>query len=216
MFYEIVRKLPEGAQIVLEGSGDRAVLSIRAGRSRFTLQTLPESDFPDLAAGEMTPQVHARRGRSQAPDRQDPVCDLDRGDALLPQRHLSARRRQRQSRRRCARSRPTATASRRWNLPLPEGAAGMPGIIVPRKTVGEVQRLIEDGDAEVGDRAVARQDPLHHRQRGADLQADRRHVSRTTAASSRPATTRRWSSTRRISRRRSTASRRCRASAAAP
>src|SRR5262245_7278261 len=47
MFYEIVRKLPEGAQIVIEGSGDRAVLSLRAGRSRFTLQTLPESDFPD-------------------------------------------------------------------------------------------------------------------------------------------------------------------------
>ena len=54
MFYEIVRKLPEGSQIVIEGSGDRAVLSIRAGRSRFTLQTLPESDFPDLAAGDMT------------------------------------------------------------------------------------------------------------------------------------------------------------------
>src|SRR5258708_4310950 len=36
------------------GHGHRAVLSIRAGRSRFTLQTLPESDFPDLAAGEMT------------------------------------------------------------------------------------------------------------------------------------------------------------------
>ncbi len=54
MFYDIVRKLPEGAQIVLEASGDRAVLAIRAGRSRFTLQTLPESDFPDLAAGEMS------------------------------------------------------------------------------------------------------------------------------------------------------------------
>src|SRR3954453_12610310 len=54
MFYEIVRKLPDGAQIVLEASGDRAVLAIRAGRSRFTLQTLPESDFPDLQAGEMT------------------------------------------------------------------------------------------------------------------------------------------------------------------
>src|SRR5579864_7142209 len=37
MFYEIVRKLPEGAQIILEGSGDRSVLSLRAGLSRFTL-----------------------------------------------------------------------------------------------------------------------------------------------------------------------------------
>ena len=54
MFYEIVRKLPDGSQVVLEASGDRAVLAIRAGRSRFTLQTLPESDFPDLAAGDMT------------------------------------------------------------------------------------------------------------------------------------------------------------------
>jgi len=33
MFYEIVRKLPEGAQVVIEASGDRAVLAIRAGRS---------------------------------------------------------------------------------------------------------------------------------------------------------------------------------------
>jgi DNA polymerase-3 subunit beta len=34
-------------------------------------------------------------------------------------------------------------------LPLPEGAAGMAGIIIPRKTVGEVQRLIEDNEAEI-------------------------------------------------------------------
>src|SRR5579875_1522080 len=54
MLYDIVRKLPEGSQIVLEGTGERAVLSVRAGRSRFTLQTLPETDFPDLATGEMT------------------------------------------------------------------------------------------------------------------------------------------------------------------
>ena len=54
MIYDIVRKMPEGSQFVLEGSGDRGVLAVRAGRSRFTLQTLPESDFPDLNAGDMT------------------------------------------------------------------------------------------------------------------------------------------------------------------
>src|SRR6202023_1043082 len=42
MFYEIVRKLPEGTQIVMEDSGDLAGLTICAHRSRFTLQTLPE------------------------------------------------------------------------------------------------------------------------------------------------------------------------------
>ena len=35
------------------------------------------------------------------------------------------------------------------DLPLPKGAEGMPGVIVPRKTVGEVQRLIEDSEGEI-------------------------------------------------------------------
>jgi DNA polymerase-3 subunit beta len=35
------------------------------------------------------------------------------------------------------------------DLPLPAGASGMPGVIVPRKTVTEVQRLIEDSQAEI-------------------------------------------------------------------
>jgi len=54
MIYDIVRKLPEGAQVVLDASGERGSLTIRAGRAQFSLQTLPESDFPDLAVGEMT------------------------------------------------------------------------------------------------------------------------------------------------------------------
>ncbi len=149
MFYDIVRKLPDGSQIVIEGSGDRAVLSIRAGRSRFTLQTLPESDFPDLAAGEMAHSFKV------------PAADLKRlidktqfaisteetryylngiylhtppatgGEAML---------------------RAVATDGHRLaqvELPLPDGAAGMPGIIVPRKTVAEVQRLIEAGEGDV-------------------------------------------------------------------
>ena len=50
--YDIVRKLPDGAQVSLEGGGEATQLLVRSGRSRFTLQTLPPSDFPDLAAGE--------------------------------------------------------------------------------------------------------------------------------------------------------------------
>lgn len=46
MFYDIVRKLPEGSQVVLETTSDNATLEIRAGRSKFTLQMLPETDFP--------------------------------------------------------------------------------------------------------------------------------------------------------------------------
>jgi len=148
MFYEIVRKLPEGAQIVIEGSGDRAVLSIRAGRSRFTLQTLPESDFPDLAAGEMSHSFKL------------PAADLKR---LIDKTQFAISTEETRyylngiylhtaGTAKAATLRAVATDGHRLaqcELPLPDGAAGMPGIIVPRKTVGEVQRLIETGEGEV-------------------------------------------------------------------
>ena len=89
MIYDIVRKLPDGAQVSLETSGDAGRCTIRSGRSRFTLQALPESDFPDLAAGDLAHRFELAGGRPQAPDREDAVRDLDGGDALLPQRHLS-------------------------------------------------------------------------------------------------------------------------------
>ena len=52
ILYEIVRKLPDGAQVSLESEGEQGQLQLRSGRSRFNLQSLPESDFPDLATGE--------------------------------------------------------------------------------------------------------------------------------------------------------------------
>ena len=52
ILYEIVRKLPDGAQVSLESHGEHGQLQLRSGRSRFNLQSLPDSDFPDLATGD--------------------------------------------------------------------------------------------------------------------------------------------------------------------
>ena len=46
-----MRKLPDGAEVSLD-TGDGSQLALKSGRSRFTLQVLPESDFPDLTTGE--------------------------------------------------------------------------------------------------------------------------------------------------------------------
>src|ERR1051325_9924578 len=147
MFYEIVRKLPEGAQIVLEASGDRAVLAIRAGRSRFTLQTLPESDFPDLAAGEMTHTFTlAAADLKRLIDKTQFAISTEETRYYLNGIYLHAA-----ASGKAQMLRAVATDGHRLaqvELPLPQGAAGMPGIIVPRKTVGEVQRLLEDNEAE--------------------------------------------------------------------
>jgi len=148
MLYDIVRKLPEGAQIMLEGSGDRAVLAIRAGRSRFTLQTLPESDFPDLAAGEMThsftlPAADLKR----LIDKTQFAISTEETRYYLNGIYLHTA-----GSGKSTTLRAVATDGHRLaqcELPLPNGAAGMPGVIVPRKTVNEIQRLIESGEGEV-------------------------------------------------------------------
>jgi DNA polymerase-3 subunit beta len=148
MFFDIVRKLPEGAQIILESSGDRAALAIRAGRSRFTLQTLPESDFPDLAAGEMSHRFTLKAAElKRLIDKTQFAISTEETRYYLNGIYLHAA-----STAKAQTLRAVATDGHRlaqMELELPKGAAGMPGIIVPRKTVGEVHRLIEDPEAEV-------------------------------------------------------------------
>jgi DNA polymerase-3 subunit beta len=148
MFYEIVRKLPEGSQVVLESSADRSVLAVKAGRSRFTLQTLPESDFPDLAAGDMTHKFTlAGADLKRLIDKTQFAISTEETRYYLNGIYLHVAG--------AAKSqtlRAVATDGHRLaqtDLPVPAGAAGMPGVIVPRKTVTEVQRLIEDTQAEV-------------------------------------------------------------------
>src|ERR1700692_3533400 len=146
MFFEIVRKLPEGSQIILEASGDRAVLAIRAARSRFTLQTLPESDFPDLAAGEVTHKFAlSAADLKRLIDKTQFAISTEETRYYLNGIYLHiAGANKAQS------LRAVATDGHRLaqiDIDLPKGAAGMPGIIVPRKTVSEVQRLMEDNEA---------------------------------------------------------------------
>ena len=53
--FDICRALPDGCRIKLEQNGDRVVLS--AGRSRFTLATLPASEFPVVESIELVERV---------------------------------------------------------------------------------------------------------------------------------------------------------------
>ena len=48
--YEIVRKLPEGAEVELKFEGDDPRLAVTAGRSKFNLPVLPAGDFPVMSS----------------------------------------------------------------------------------------------------------------------------------------------------------------------
>ncbi len=147
MLYDIVLKLAEGAQVQLETAGDRATLLVRAGRSRFTLQTLPEGDFPDLAAGELPHRFTlAAKDLKRLLDKTQFAISTEETRYYLNGIYLHA------IDDKGAKLRAVATDGHRLaqvEIPAPKGAAGMPGVIVPRKTVNEVQRLLEDAGEEV-------------------------------------------------------------------
>jgi DNA polymerase-3 subunit beta len=146
--YDIVRKLPEGAQVSLETSGDAGQLTLRSGRSRFNLQCLPESDFPEVTSGDFSHKFTLPPGdlkrlieKTQFAISSEETRYYLNGiyiHALDVDGRLMLRA--------------VATDGHRLarlELPAPEGCAGMPGVILPRKAVSEARSLIEDAQGDV-------------------------------------------------------------------
>jgi len=143
VLYEIVRKLPEGAQVSLEMSGDSSQLALRSGRARFLLQCLPAADFPDLTTGELAHRfVLGAADLKRLIDNTQFAISTEETRYYLNGIFLHALE--------VAGApvlRAVATDGHRLarvELPAPRGAVGMPGVIVPRKAVSEIQKLIED------------------------------------------------------------------------
>jgi DNA polymerase III subunit beta len=147
-FFDIVRKLPEGAQVQIDGGSDGAQTTIKAGRSRFVLATLPKEDFPTLGAGDLPHrfEVPAKDLRNLI-DRTRFAISTEETRYYLNGIYVHATA---SGDIRVLRA--VATDGHRlarFEMPLPAGAAEMPGVIVPRKAVGELRKLLDESDDRV-------------------------------------------------------------------
>ncbi len=148
MLHEIVRKLPDGALVQLADDGTSGRLTIEAGRSNFSLATLPKEDFPVMASSEYATNFSAKASilrrlfdktkfaisteetRYYLNGVYMHVADDDGGQVL-----------------RCVATDGHRLA--RVDAALPAGAADMVGVIVPRKTVNELRKLLDDDDVKI-------------------------------------------------------------------
>jgi len=147
ILFDIVRKLPDGANVELS-AGDDGQVVMKSGRSRFSLSSLPVSEFPEMSGGELTHSfklsaadlrglidrtrfaiaVEETRYYLNGIFMHQSVSDgLDVLRAVATDGHRLAR----------------------VEIPLPEGAQGLPGVIIPRKTVAELRKLIDDCSTDV-------------------------------------------------------------------
>ncbi len=147
-FFDIIRKLPDAKMITLNKAADDNKLIIRSGSSRFSLSTLPVNDFPVMDEGDLThhfslpaAELHNLIEKTRfAVSTEETRYYLngvymhtteENGNKVL---------------------RTVATDGHRLarlETSVPDGAAGMPGVIIPRKTIGELRKLTEVTDGNI-------------------------------------------------------------------
>jgi len=144
--FDIARKLPEGSQVSLSAAEGK--MTIVAGRARFQLGTLPRDDFPVIAEGELPISfelpaetlkqiIDKTRFAISTEETRYYLNGIfwhvaDDGQPVLKAAATDGHR------------------LARVTLPRPDGAEGMPDIIIPRKCVAELRKLLDEIDGSVG------------------------------------------------------------------
>ncbi|AQS41852.1 MAG: DNA polymerase III subunit beta [Candidatus Tokpelaia hoelldobleri] len=141
LLHDIIRKLPDGGEVMLALNPDGGAVSVVSGRSNFRLQALPKADFPSLNAGTF----------SHAFDLEAPLlkrlidCTQFAISTEETRYYLNGIYFHSIEVEGTAKLRAVATDGHRLaqaDCIAPQGAEGMPGVIIPRKTVGELQKLL--------------------------------------------------------------------------
>jgi DNA polymerase-3 subunit beta len=144
--FDICRKLPEGSQVQLSAAEGK--MAINAGRARFNLQTLPRDDFPIIAEGELPTRFELPAATlRQIIDKTRFAISTEETRYYLNGIFLHV----------SDDAQPVLKAAAtdghrlaRVTVPRPEGAEGMPDVIVPRKCVAELRKLLDEVEGTVG------------------------------------------------------------------
>jgi len=143
--FDIARKLPEGSQVSLDEANGKML--IQAGRAKFNLSTLPRDDFPIIAEGDLPTQFSLpAETLKQIIDKTRFAISTEETRYYLngiffhvaddDQPVLKA----------------VATDGHRLarvTVPRPDGAEGMPDIIIPRKCIAELRKLLDEVEGSV-------------------------------------------------------------------
>ncbi len=140
LLFDIARKLQDGSQVSIETADNRMI--VKAGRSRFQLPTLPRDDFPVIVEGDLPTSFEVpARTLAELIDRTRFAISTEETRYYLNGIFLHV----------SDEATPVLKAAAtdghrlaRFTIARPEGAEGMPDVIVPRKCVGELRKLLEE------------------------------------------------------------------------
>ena len=142
MLYDIVRKLPENIKVeLLSEKNDR--LGIKASSSSFSLNCLPSEDFPSISEEDFKHSFDI--------DAIDLIRLIDKTSFSMSSEetryYLNGIYLHSIKEGELNKLRTVSTDGHRLSrvdMSLPDGADGIPGVIIPRKTIMEIRKLLED------------------------------------------------------------------------
>ena len=146
--HEIVRKLPDGAMVELTDDVTSNRLDVVAGRSSFSLATLPREDFPIMANSEYACNFSAKSEiLRRLFDKSKFAISTEETRYYLNGVYMHSSDGSNGKVLRCVATDGHRLA--RIDTELPDGAETLPGVIVPRKTVGELRKLLDEDEIKI-------------------------------------------------------------------
>ena len=147
-FFEIVKRLPSGSEVILSMGDEDTELILKCGRSKFNLSTLKTEDFPILSDKDLSTNfVISADELSRMIDKTKFAISNEETRYYL--NGIFFHKAESNS---IKFLRAVATDGHRlaqYDIPLPQGAEEITGIIIPKKTVFELRKVLDDADGDV-------------------------------------------------------------------
>ena len=147
-FFEIIKRLPSGSEVLMIMEEGENEIRLTCGRSKFNLSTLKTDDFPIISDSDLSTNfVLSAEELMRIIDKTKFAVSNEETRYYL--NGIFLHKAERDS---IQFLRAVATDGHRlaqYDIPLPQGAEDITGIIIPKKTIYELRKVLDDANGDV-------------------------------------------------------------------
>ena len=147
-FFEIIKRLPSGSEVLMTMEEGENEIRLTCGRSKFNLSTLKTDDFPIISDSDLSTNFVL------SADELIRIIDKTKFAVSNEETryYLNGIFLHKAERNSIQFLRAVATDGHRlaqYDIPLPQGAEDITGIIIPKKTIYELRKVLDDANGDV-------------------------------------------------------------------
>ena len=147
-FFEIIKRLPSGSEVLMIMEEGENEITLTCGRSKFNLSTLKTDDFPIISDNDLSINFVL------SADELIRIIDKTKFAVSNEETryYLNGIFLHKAERNSIQFLRAVATDGHRlaqYDIPLPQGAEDITGIIIPKKTIYELRKVLDDANGDV-------------------------------------------------------------------